>query len=208
MMKPVINEIISFFASIVTLYLDHKSHRIELMKHTKLRLRKNNKTRWNSVVIMLERINEIKDALNQVATVHEKVKISDERWIQLTDLLYIFNPFKALTDKLQSDSALLSVIYVGFNNICEHIKNVSSRLHSYELKIVDWKCKDRNTSILENIRMRYQDNIDSAAVTAVQLLTRGKARETMKDIEPDEIKQKIFSNMSRLVGSNIIEKYA
>jgi hypothetical protein len=207
MMKPEVNSIISFFASIVSLYLSQKSYRIELMSHSMLKLRKHNTTRWNTVVIMLERIRDMKNALNTTAIKYEKVKIDDDRWSDLNDLLIIFSPFKSLTDLLQADHAMLSVVYHGFDSICEHTRNVSDRLQSVALRSIDWKSRNVSTSVIENIKMRYHVNIEAAAVTAVHLLTRSPARATMSDIEPDDIRRRVYNSMSTLVSSNIIERY-
>ena len=74
--KPEVDSIIKFFKKIVSLYLNNIDHRLELKQHTQLKLRKYNETRWNTVYFMLERLIEMKAALNAVSLQYHAELIS------------------------------------------------------------------------------------------------------------------------------------
>jgi hypothetical protein len=61
--------------------------------------------------------------------------------------------------------------------------------------------------MLLEIKSRYHNNINRAAVKVVHLLTRAEERSATSNIEPDKVKQMLYNNMKRLVHSNIIEQY-
>jgi hypothetical protein len=78
---------------LVVSYINRKANRIEL-QHTAPKLWKQNDTPWNTVLIMLERINETKVALNAAGRKYSEVMIDGDRWIQLEDLIHIVKPFQ------------------------------------------------------------------------------------------------------------------
>ena len=95
--KSEVDSIIKFFKKIVSLYLNNIDHRLELKQHTQLKLRKYNETRQNTVYFMLERLIEMKAALNAVSLQYPAVDIDDERWLQADDLITILKPFQMFT---------------------------------------------------------------------------------------------------------------
>jgi hypothetical protein len=157
---------------------------------------------------MLERIQRIKAAMNKTAEKYPVVNIDEDRWQQLDDVITILKLFQVFTDQLQSDDAMLSVVYKGFENICEHVKNVSKQLHTAELKVMDWKSEHVKTSVLMNIRKRYQGNIATAAVKLVHILSRSKEGRLISDIEPATIKQTMLHNIKRLANNSMIDQYS
>ena len=169
MKQPDVKNVIDFFVSIVDSYIGCKAKRIELKDHADVGLMQRCTTRWNSALFMLERIQRIKAAMNKTAEKYPVVNIDEDRWQQLDDVITILKPFQVFTDQLQSDDAMLSVVYKGFENICEHVKNVSKQLPTAELKVMDWKSENVKTSVLMNIRKRYQGNIATAAAKLVHV---------------------------------------
>jgi hypothetical protein len=161
--------------------------RLALKVHTRLRLRKPTETRWNSIYLMLERLNAMKAAIISVGELHAQVKVTEYLWVALSDILYILRPFYLFTQKAQSDDANLSCIYKGYEDLLKHIDNISTRVSSAAIKEIDWSNRNSNGSVYAEIKRRYHSNVNNVAVKAVHVLTRSTERNFIANIEPTDI---------------------
>ena len=84
---------INFFNALIKKFVNTIALRLSLKERTVLRLRKPTVTRWNSIYLMLERLNDMKAASVSVGESHDQVKVPDDLWVAMNDILYILKPF-------------------------------------------------------------------------------------------------------------------
>src|ERR1700738_4156634 len=70
--QPQLLAVINFFNALINKFMNNKPLRLSLKERTDLRLRKPNNTRWNSVYLMMVRLNEVKAAINSVGEAHDE----------------------------------------------------------------------------------------------------------------------------------------
>jgi hypothetical protein len=80
-------------------------------------------TRWSSLVNSYARLIEIFDVVNEVCKQCKFDTLSTEDKLKMQGILQLIEPFKLLTDQLQSESTpTFSLIYLGILQLIEILK--------------------------------------------------------------------------------------
>lgn len=79
---------------------------------------KPNTTRWNSMYYAIDRLIDIRNHITSIMVNFNMPHLVDAVfWDKLVALLALLQPFRTLTDALQSDKATLSDVYTGFEKV-------------------------------------------------------------------------------------------
>jgi hypothetical protein len=91
-------------------------------------------TRWNSVLLMIERLVNIRAHLDEVLKALKHDSLTNSEWGRLTDLQCLLAPFKEQTDYLQTDTLSLSSVIPSLLELSLHLQDQSlPKAHSNQL---------------------------------------------------------------------------
>jgi len=82
-------------------------------------------TRWNSVLLMIQRLVEIRPHLEKVLKELKHDSLSNTEWSRLCDLLSLLTPFKEQTDSLQTETLCLSSVIPALLELSLHLQDQS-----------------------------------------------------------------------------------
>lgn len=86
-------------------------------------VRKDCTTRWNSVLLMIDRLHEIRSPLEEVLTEMKHDSLVNTEWARLADLQRLLAPFKQQTDSLQTDTLCLSSVIPSLLELSLHLQD-------------------------------------------------------------------------------------
>ena len=96
-----------------------------------------NNTRWNSTYRMVERLIQVKDAVNDILTEQKADTLLVSEWSRLSELCYFLKPFAVQTDKLQSNCNSLSYVIPALLELechllsCNAPKAITKTMHKH-----------------------------------------------------------------------------
>jgi hypothetical protein len=176
--------------------------RLELKKHTHLKVRRYNVTRWNTQLYTLQRMVEMSDAFKSVSEYlgeGHKINISDDEWMLVKDVIAILKPFQLVTDKVQGNKATLLDVYKSFNTLAQYVSS-DKGFSTTALNDIDWQSESEQ-SIASIIKYRYLNFTNVAALKTIHFLcdVQMQDRNTFQDVSAIELRNEIFAIMKRLL---------
>lgn len=98
----------------------------KLKKETGKVLLSDNNTRWNSTYRMVERLIQVKDAVNGILAEQKADTLLVSEWSRLSELCELLKPFAVQTDKLQGNCNSLSYVIPALLELECHLLSCSA----------------------------------------------------------------------------------
>ena len=83
-------------------------------------------TRWNSTLAMIQRLIELKTAVNDIVMAHGIDLLVASEWAKLTEVAVLLEPFAVHTDVLQTDTLSLSNVLPVLMDLKCHLEQWQS----------------------------------------------------------------------------------
>ncbi len=99
-------------------------------------------TRWNSSLMMMQRMLEIKTSLNSVLAMNEIDGLLSSEWVHMEELCKLLDPFGHHTNLLQADTAVLSNVLPAILDLEAHLLATNT-------------CKVLASAMLRSLRQRF-----------------------------------------------------
>jgi len=109
-------------------------------------------TRWNSVLLMIQRLVEIRPHLEEVLKELKHDSLSNTEWSRLCDLQSLLTPFKEQTDSLQTDTLSLSSVIPALLELSLHLQDQSLP-------------KTHTAPLLQSLRQRFASFLDASSIS-------------------------------------------
>ena len=154
-----------------------------------LKLKKDCKTRWNSIPDMIDSILRIETPFRDVCEELTNINFSDDEFQFLKDIKKILGPLKDLVNTITRDESTIVTADVAFEHVLKHLGKQRT---------------DLSNDVSESLRKRYDDRKNHALVGVMKylqnpMILKEKNKDVLFKMPPrNEIEQKIKALSNRL----------